>query len=218
LVNVREWFPKASALGGIYRNLCFSYMTAFIFYFLNVHLQNYKTKMKNYKYVSNKIVRLAGMSGDLVYALGVKGEEVPGKEELEKLCKETVSTNSVLYSRLSYEFENWYDLFSYIDVETRKIVKDLLAVKESLDPDVLMMVINIENWIELYLNDTLGKLIQYPNLEHYAPIIHEYRKLSSELESYFWDKYEPYRQEYWEISAKENLKIKSENLDGGVQQ
>ncbi|MBU8855389.1 hypothetical protein BGM24_25820 [Bacillus sp. FJAT-26377] len=220
LVKIPEWFTNASVLGTIYRNLCFAYMTAFIFYFLNVHLQNYKTKVKTFGYLENKLKRLDQLSIDLIVLLkntaGIKGRSPKiTEDEVKQYCKKVNPnpTDSISYTWSGLSFSSWYELFEFIESETKDIFRDLSTVKESLDTELITRLANIEKAAESGLNKTRGKVLANTTLEFFAKEIYEYRKQCEETLAYFHEVYEIYEDEYAsEYDPKYNLE-KDKNVE-----
>ncbi|WP_154974816.1 hypothetical protein [Priestia megaterium] len=205
LVKLPEWFTNASVIGTIYRNLCFAYMTSFIFYFLNVHLQNYKTKVKTFGYLENKLSRLQQLSVDLIILLKKAAgeprrshENLLTKDEVKEYCKKVNPnpTNSISYTWSNLSFLNWYELFEFIETETKDIFRDLSTIKESLDTEIITRLANIEKVAESGLNKTRGKVLGNTTLELFATEIYEYRNQCEEILVYFHQEYEIYEDEY----------------------
>ncbi len=60
LKNIPELFNGGGKIGDIIYKLCLSYISAFIFYFLVVHIKTQRDKANLYKYVTQKVDRIIG--------------------------------------------------------------------------------------------------------------------------------------------------------------
>ncbi|MFP7177042.1 hypothetical protein [Priestia filamentosa] len=205
LLNSNEWFEHAS-LRSIYRTLCLSYITSFIFYFLNVHLPNYNAKVKHYQYLNNKIYRLTEIGAGLVLALQRDSMtkkpyeyEILAREEIKTFCEKTRSREKVDFLHKTYA--NWFNLTEAVDTETKRLVLALLSVKESLDPSVTMELLNLEDSLDRFLVFYKTKNVDNDDLNFCAEGIYRYRVLSDKLAATFLKKYKHHRNEF-EASKK----------------
>ncbi|NGY76018.1 hypothetical protein [Priestia megaterium] len=121
---------------------------------------------------------------------------------MENIYLKVSSHQEVKYSKFSIPFSSWYTLFDFIDLETKKVVKDLLAVKESLDSEMMMLLTYIENCAENDLNFSEGIILGGSTLEFYARGIHDYRKSCEKIADYVDENYKSYRKEFRENSVK----------------
>ncbi|WP_416435212.1 hypothetical protein [Priestia megaterium] len=229
LVKIPEFISIGSELGIIMRGLCFAYITSFIFYFINVHIQNYKAKVKNYRYINNKILKFKELASGLMESIkesaGFKESEdkLLSEREVKEICLKVNPYQKVnlSYGRLSIRFGNYHELFVFVDSETKRLVKDLLLVKEALDSEMMMLLTFIEDCTENHINFSKGMQIKKEDMEDHlgshATGIHSYDELCSKIVKYIWEEskdYKYYRAEYFEIEAAKNLerlKIESEN-------
>ncbi|PFW72153.1 hypothetical protein COL23_25725 [Priestia aryabhattai] len=213
LVDIPEWFPKASVIGLLTRNLCFAFMTGFIFYFVNTHLSGHKTKVKTYRYVANKVSTLDNMSINLILSikhtlsLQNSGYEVPSRDDVSHWCKQIPNHIPVSFRVMAYTniFPNWFKLFEFIDTETIKNVKDLLTLRDSLDSETLRLITNIENCTTTFLNMSKGVPFNTQNnsLEFWDLHIYEYRKMCNQLVTHLKKEYKVYEDEYHYLERKE---------------
>jgi len=227
LVNVPARYEFQATIGVLFRNLSFAYITACIFYFINVHIQNYATKVNSYRYINNKIAKFRELGRSLMTSIKEDGgftepeDKSLSEQEVIEICLKIHPYREVKldYGRLSIEFKDYYTLFVFIDSETKRLVNDLLAVKESLDSEIMMLLTFIEDCTENHINSSKGRPIKESHSESdlgsYARGIYYYHELCNKIEKHLWEnkKYKNYRSEFWEIQAAENLKqleLKSE--------
>lgn len=217
LVKIPAWYPFFATLGLLARNVSFAFITGFIFFFVNTHLSSYKTKVKTYRYTANKIASLTALSSRLMLTINSRldlplDQDPTSEEEFKKLCKKINATAPVGYIVMAHSvyFKNWYELFNFLDVETSKIVKDLLLVRESLDTETLRLVTNIENKVNMFINMGKGNPIGPGNsLESFADDIFEYRRMCKALTLHLSTEYKSIQQEYNHMERTERKERKT---------
>ncbi|PEF92575.1 hypothetical protein COL10_03530 [Bacillus cereus] len=213
LVNIPEWFPKAAVLGIITDKICFAYITAFIFFFVNVHLSGHAQKVKTYRYVRNKAALIRKVSINLMLnikkanGLDINNNSTPSKEEYIELCKKVDPRGSLQsVGFLQLQFENWFDYMKFIESETKRLIKDLLFIRESLDTDTIKFLMDIEECLERHVNLTKGIYVGNTSLEHWAEGIHNYIDLCQKLIEHLDKKSKEYSEEYHYIEEQKKLK------------
>lgn len=211
LVKIPAWYPFFATLGLLARNVSFAFITGFIFFFVNTHLSSHKTKVKTYRYTANKIASLNALSSSLMKTINNRldlplDEDPASEEEFEKLCKQINANTPVAYMVMAHSliFQNWYVLFNFLDIETSKVVKDLLLVRDSLDSETLRLVTNIENKVNMFINMGKGNPIgPDDSLESFAKDIFDYRGMCKELILHLNKEYKPIADEYHHLENKE---------------
>ena len=223
LVNFPAKYEIMASVGLFVRNLSFAYITSFVVYFINVHLQNYKLKVRTFRYINNKCVNLQKLSISLIISLEESakvvhsGYQKKSEQDVEKLCLKVHPLQPVTYSGLEIPFENYYSLFNFIDLETKRLVKDLFAVKDSLDSEMMMLLTFIEDCTNQHLNYSSGFALQNNNLEFYSKYIYEYRSLCEELIECLDKNYEYYRKEYFDFIVEKGKKEDAEKLEKQIE-
>ena len=212
LIHKPEWFKNAAQLGSLYRNLCFAYITSFLFFFWNVHLQSYNTKVKSYQYVDNKVHGLRKMGVALI--LSLEGKKVdtflskyplPDVSEIFDLCYK-VDPNQPL--KFNYRpFQNWFELFDFINQETRRTVNELLMIKDALDAELMSELINLAEYVDS-LNRYYDTVVECKDLSDRAVAIWDYAHACSILSSKFKEKYIIYKDESWKYQEEDAFKHK----------
>ncbi|CAI8949445.1 putative Lipoprotein [Priestia megaterium] len=224
LVNIPAWHPILVTIGLLARNVSFAFITGFIFFFVNTHLSSHKTKVNTYRYTANKIASLNALSTSLITTIKLTlnlpdfNKDATTEEELEEWCMQIAGNTPVTYRVLAHrvKFQDWYVLFNFLDIETSKIVKDLLLVRDSLDSETLRLVTNIENKVNMFINVSKGLPIgpDY-SLKSFAKDIFEYRGMCKELILHLNKEYKPIADEYHHL---ENKKTKERRELKGQQQ
>ncbi|OLO25282.1 hypothetical protein BTA37_29420 [Priestia megaterium] len=223
LVNITAKYQFLAVVGSLCRNLSFAYITAFIFYFFNVHLQNYKLKVRTFRYINNKCVNLEELSIALIMSLEESAKEEhsgyqkKAKQDIKKLCLKVHPLQPLKYGEFEIPFENYYVLFNYIDLETKRLFKDLLSVKDSLDSEMMMLLTFIENCTSQHLNYSSGIALANDNLNFYSKYIYQYRSLCKELTDCLNKNYEYYREEYYDFIIEKGRKEEAEKLEKQIE-
>lgn len=215
LVKIPEFVSVRSEIGIIVYKLCFAYITSFIFYFINVHIQNYNAKVKTSLYVNNKIYKFGELSKGLLKCLTTSaGVVVPegvqlSETEIKNICFKVnpCQAVSLKYGRFSFKYNDYHALLAFIDSETKRIVKDLLAVKDSLDSELMMLLTHVENCTENHMNFGKGLQVKMEvNLGSYADGIYHFNKLCQSIHKYL---HEDKTFNYYKIEHQENEKAKN---------
>lgn len=212
LVNIPEWFPTASTIGTLVRNICFAYVTGYIFYVLNAHLSTHKAKVKTYRYTANRMAVLDDLSINLIlslkYSLGMPNSnyDVPPLDDVKQWCNQIHAHNPTKLHTFGFtnSFTNWFELFNFLDKQTNQAVRDLLLLKDTLDSETLRLLTNIDNCAVMFLNKSKGVPFntRANTLQSWDFFIHEYRQMCHELMVHFKEEYEPYKKEYMYLEQK----------------
>ncbi|MCU5744940.1 hypothetical protein OCC47_27155 [Bacillus cereus] len=212
LIHKPELFKNAAQLGTLYRNLCFAYITSFLFFFWNVHLQNYNAKVKSYQHVDNKVYNLRSMGISLI--LSLEGKEIntflskyplPEVSEIFDLCYKVDPNQPIKFNYRT--FQNWFELSDFINQETRRTVNELLIIKDVLDAELMTELINLTQYVDR-LNRCHDSDLKCKDLAKWAVPIWDYAHACSVLSSKFDKKYRIYRDESRKYQEKDAIKYK----------
>lgn len=224
ILLIELWFVDIPApnkyfhfLGGVYLKLCYSFFSAFIFYFLVVHLPKENRKFKSYRQISNKVHKINQYIYSLLDAL-LKGIDPAHTDEIKaevikEACEKTNPIQGVIaldFSSLPYgkaEYNNWYELLQVTSVNIRDEIKDLLLLNDSIDANLLEAATHLDDtakWFNYKKGTPYNSLsfISYPliNLRNEAVAL---RKVVSK--SY------KYSIEYHTLARKRNLVLIQQN-------
>lgn len=215
LIHKTEWFPKAATVGDIYYKLCLSFIAAFIFYFINIHLPAEKLKVKMFRYISNKTSQICNLETGLIVSIQIYSNidrsafnDVYSllEQETDECCK-IINPNDqfMLYTHIKIPFNNWFEGFNYIYHESKKTIDDLLQIKECLDSNYLEILTTIEDCLGK-INLSKGGSLANTNLEFYSNDIKEYTRLCDKLSKYKRKNYIYYEREYHDNFVKSHKK------------
>ena len=153
LIDIPELFKGGYKLGLIIYRLCLSYISAFIFYFLVVHLKNQKDKRILYSYVSKFstliIEQDKKVSKDLAENSGMQLESAyPNSDELSKICK-LINPNSdaplIWGVKINDKNANWIQYFEHNRLKTFEYSSKLHSVINFLDSELVYKIARIED-------------------------------------------------------------------------
>lgn len=203
LINVPEMFVYGAELGMIYYKICFAYITAFIFYFINVHLQSERTKVKTYKYINNKSAKIHRLCSTLISSLrescGVPYDiSFSSKEnEIAILCDYVdPRTPFTLGGWYNTRFPYWQAAADFIASENKELTRDLLFVRDSLDSDIVEILTDIDDCIQNSINLSHGRPSGNSDMEVYSHGIIQYYNLCNKLIKTIREKYKYHSIEY----------------------
>src|SRR5690606_3420985 len=95
LIKIPEFWPGLNVLGNYLNKICIAYITSYIFFFVNVHIESYKMKVRTFRYMWNKIHAIHSISIDLILSVkraagepntGPNNYQIPAKDALETFC------------------------------------------------------------------------------------------------------------------------------------
>lgn len=199
-VNTTEIFTGGYKLGQIANNICLSYISAFIFYFFVVHLQNQKDKKNLYSYFSryaqNIILKATDVSRDLATKSNTPlGSNYPTKEELNLICRSIdPNSDSPLFLGIQTEknHPNWIQYFANDGMQQSKYSEKILSKDNSiLDSNFVRILTEIENCSLFNIVNILvenmpkGDKLAKSNLSFIEAPLFEYFELIKELELYY---------------------------------
>ena len=200
LVNIPEKFTGGYKLGQLAYNICVSYISAFIFYFFVVHLQNQKDKKNLYgcfsRYAQNIITKAKDVARDLATKSNTRLESnYPTKEELNLICR-SIDPNSDSPLFLGIETEknhpNWIQYFANDGMQQSKYSEKILSKDNSiLDSTFVRILTEIEDCSLFNIVNILVKnmpkedKLAESNLSSIEVPLVEYFELIKKLELYY---------------------------------
>lgn len=192
LSDITELFSGGYKLGQITYKLCMSYISAFIFYFLVVHIKQQKDKENLYLYVSKKVHIINSSASGLISAISKASkitltEKYPSKEELEIICKSIdPNTNAPLILGPQNNYANWIQYFNYSKKRSNNATEKVFRKMPFLDTELVNILARIEdNTFFLVLDHFLLDMpIQNKDITVFKQCLFSYFELIKELEKY----------------------------------
>lgn len=190
-----SWFENAYELGLISYRLCLSYVASFIFYFLNIHLKNFKLKVNTVKYVDNKIRKIKEMNhimqNKLIENSETHSDEVAPltKETVIKCCKqiEMHETFAINLKEGQLVFASgWLEYFDFLREETNRHTFNLFELANVLDYELIKILTKLDDHLEENFNHNRVDLPSSfsQDLSQFSESILIYNDLISEIEEY----------------------------------
>ena len=151
LIYIPEFFSKGHELGQIFYKLCMSYISAFIFYFLVVHIKQQKDKQNLYTYVAEKIDIIISDAEDLTKKMSDGANmkfasKYPSNPELQ-LFSNTLDphSNAPLLLGTSGNYANWIQYFSYSKRRSKEAIQKIFTQMPFLETELVSILANLED-------------------------------------------------------------------------
>jgi hypothetical protein len=194
LVNIPEFFHGGNVLGSIAEKLCLSYMSAFIFYFLVVHIKQYNDKKNIYSYVAIKSNLIIGHGQEIARDLALfskvplKGT-YPNKDELMEMCSK-IDPYSQTRLLLSFggQTANWYQFFENNRIQTLEAINDIYAKMPFLDTKLVNQLSKIQDAHIFSLAQAMARFpvkAKNDSLLNFASIIFDHLNNIKQFQDYY---------------------------------
>ncbi len=167
LVHKPPVFLYAYELGKIFVTLSTSLVGAFIFYFINVVIPEFKKKKRAWLFISYKLSKITVLIirvNDLVYKNAGIDMDKQFSQSLTDiqmgLCCEKIDPQSSVIMAVehgSLHFSNWFELFSFLHNEVKVIKNDIDIQNMYFDTDLSELLSNLDREMDIYLNRFKGK-------------------------------------------------------------
>lgn len=152
LINIPELFKGAFELGQIIYKLSMSYTSAFIFYFLVVHVKQQKDKENLYSYVAQKVYMVIGCAWGIISEISKASnltlkEKYPSKEELDIICK-SINPNGnapLLLGPIGNNYANWIQYFDYSKNRSNNATEKVFKKMPFLETELVHILAKIED-------------------------------------------------------------------------
>jgi hypothetical protein len=215
LINIPAPYNFFHTIGNIYLKLCYSFFSAFLFYYLVIHLPKEKRKLKVFRQISNKISVINLQTFSLINT--VLGGEIDPKgfyeikaECIAEACKKINPNTSV--SAKNFEspalakinYNNWFDYLNDSILSIKAAIRDVLILNESVDTNLLEALTHLDDtarWL-IYKNRPKTTNLEFAN--------HHLNQLKNEsyvLFKTFRKFYGGYAFEYHAYERKKNLEL-----------
>ena len=199
LINIPEVFAGGSKLGQIIYRLCLSYISAFIFYFLVVHVKNQKDKENLYSYIAKKVRMVIGAAKGIAGAMAKEANvelsgDFPTKLELSKICK-GINPNGKAPMLLGVlgNHANWLQYFDTFKRRSNEATEKVFLKMQFLDSRLVNHLAKVEDCTHFTLISQVQFLpITNTDLCGFESSILEYFQLVENLDEYYQKKLKAY--------------------------
>src|SRR5436305_11856954 len=145
-----EMFEGSSRIGAILYNLSLSYVSAFVFYFLVVHIKEQTDNKNLFSYVGKRVNIVEGSCWSLIDDISRAAnvplrERYPTNEELTSICK-AINPNSAAPMIIRYPdvYANWIQLFDMKKQRSNDATQKIFQHMPFLDSRLVNLLTKIE--------------------------------------------------------------------------
>lgn len=201
--------------------LSYAYLSAFIFYFLVVHLPEENRKVRAYRPLNNKILTIHRELQEINFlvldATNYKHREQKHQFSITDLSFEEYheyakQTNPQYPPKLAFHkqpFSNWFEFLNYKSTKIKKLIEDLLLLNTILDGDVLRLLLYIEDEMgKVYFDSRLGNT----TLESFSLALYKASFDCEDLIQTFFKRYKRYVYEDGYFYKKQRFKMENGKL------
>lgn len=200
LKNIPEFFNGGAKIGDIIYKLCLSYISAFIFYFLVVHIKAQKDKANLYQYVEKKVYMVIGSCWGLITELAkaaniTVSDKYPTSDELEIICKNiNPKSNAPLLLININRYANWIEYFDHQKQRSNDATEKIFLKMPFLDTKLVNILAKIEDCSQfMMLKHILVMPFSNTDLTSFQKSLADYFNLVKELEKYADKKLKDYK-------------------------
>ncbi|NVO11749.1 MAG: hypothetical protein HXX16_17450 [Bacteroidales bacterium] len=189
LIRYDELFTGASKIGQFFSKLSISYISAFIFYFIVVHIKSQKDKENIYEWVGHKAYSIITSAHLFIQPLmqindkKAKFEDLKEKD-LSKLLKSIDRTAKQAPYLINGENATWLEWYEYLRKSTEDSIKEILVRYSHLDSEFIKILSRIENSLFFYQWNLLYNFEYDKTFGIYEVQIQTYLKLIDDLQIY----------------------------------
>jgi len=199
-VIILEVSRSEAKLNAVISGLCLSYISAFIFYFLVVHLKQQRDKDNIYQYIARRTYIIVSDTKSLISSfkkesrIGLKSE-YPTEEELEEVCKK-INPNSnapLLIGGLDH-YASWIQYLNYHKDRAENAIKKIYVGMQYLDSNYIKLLMGIEDCVHFKVIDVASKMpMRNVDLTAFARQLYKYFELVRKLELYANKNFKAYK-------------------------
>lgn len=215
LKKIQPRFQFQADFGVIYLNLCYSYFSAFIFYYLIIFMPMERRRINTLRYVNNKLLTIGNLISGILETLFNEVNPTlaaPSKftqKDIDNICHQ-INPKSPISLHFS-ENATFSDHYAYINFKTSKIKllsSELIILNDLLDEELIRGLTNINDAITSFL--TFDNNIPSNNDMQYLSVsLHNLYFESNEMLSHFSNNYNRrYNLQYHKNERERNKKRK----------
>jgi hypothetical protein len=198
LIKIPGFFKGALELGSIFYKICIAYLTAYIFYFLNIFIKSQNDLFEINYFIARQVSKILGDNSSILIEFSNLGytkktDIYPSKTELERILLLINIKDPVFKDTKDYNKSSWPKYFNYFKIRTQKNINLILQRSNYLDARLVSIISELEDseffmhldYLSLWEN-TEGKLL------FMAGPLSKYFSTLQELNSYYYEKLFPY--------------------------
>ncbi len=200
LKDIEELFIGGAKIGDIIYKLFMSYISAFIFYFLVIHIKAQKDKINLYTYVAKKVYMVIGSSWGLIQEISKAANvsienKYPSQTELESICKAiNPNSNAPLLLGNPYTYATWIQYLNFQKQRSNEATAKIFLKMPFLDTQLVKLLANIEDCTYFMgLKHLENTPIRNTDLTFQQNSLSKYLDLIKDLEKYADKKLKDYK-------------------------
>lgn len=192
LFDIPELFPKASTLGNIIIKLCYSYISALLFYYLVVHFKRQNEKRNFYKVLDKKLNTILNQGKNLSNRLNKISED----ENFDPLVIKNLTNvltkinpkkvlEDITYTSVGNV--NWYYHLLFQSQKTRAEIDLIFKNSYLLEAEIISILNELYNcrlFMHFELFSPMLQNLDDENLKFYDSKFEDYFKKLNDLEKY----------------------------------
>lgn len=198
--------------GVIYIKLCYSYISAFIFYYLVVYAPKERKRAKAFRFINNKIHRVNNMINGVLTVIihetddTIKSFEKLKLSEFNDYCSKIDASKKVYFHNTATVLHNnYYEFLEYKMSILKTEVQQLMVLNELISDDMFLNLNNMNDILSQMFDDY--KLFVGKDLTRYSHSLFDLNFERMELWENFQNNYRTkYDFEYHHNERKRNKK------------
>lgn len=194
LIDLPDIFKGGFKLGQIVYKLCMSYISAFIFYFLVVHIKQQKDKQNLYTYIDKKVAVILSDAKSLIDEMSKKSglpfsNRYPSSDELQRISN-LIDPHSEAPLFLGYNtnrYANWIQYFANSSIRSKEAIQKIFQKMPFLETELINILANIEDSTHFWIWEKIIPTMNSHNLQFAntgQEIFSKYFELIQQLEVY----------------------------------
>jgi hypothetical protein len=210
-INIPELFKGANTLGNIFYKICLAYLTAYIFYFLNVYVKSQQDLNEVNYFIGRQVASIIGENASIIIEFRnndfVKRTDIyPSEEELKDILK-SIKINDGPYKSISDYKTTWLTYFDFYKKRTRKNIEKILYKNNYLDSKLVSILSELDD-SEFFMH--LDNKVLFENsdgdLSFMASSLSKYFETLQKLNVYYYEKLFHYLK--YSVTDKKQKKIR----------
>lgn len=200
LIKIPEFFDGGAKVGKIIYRLSLSYISAFIFYFIVIHIKREKDKRILFPYITKKTNHLIGDCKSMFKTMAKEANvdlssAFPTAEELKQICSNIDPRQKgpmIMNQKIGYG--NWYHYLNYLRIRSKNHTEKIFKQIQILDPELIRLISQVEDTHLFSLIElSAGNTFNSSTLTGFNAPMEEYLKRISELNSYYEERLTDYQ-------------------------
>jgi len=147
--------PAVNALcykiGKVYLSICYSFLSAIVFYFIVVHVPKENRKANMYRFLNNKINSIDIKVRTIVSEIGISSLQKldvlkPDENKIVNACNAINPQKAlVTHEKFNRTYSDWFDFLLVKNDEIEKLIVVIVTIDNSIDRDILKVLTYIED-------------------------------------------------------------------------